>query len=109
MTYFVSCFVCGSEDDNCGHREKDLIVWWRNMHGWTLASPAKRYDPPPVRLIPAPEVPLAAIFQPSEVVTERKPGSGAHNGHDPRSLECGRMPWPENRVTPEIALARRNS
>ena len=29
MRYFVPCGACGSEYSDCGHRDPDLVVWWR--------------------------------------------------------------------------------
>lgn len=31
LKYFVECFICQSQEDDCGHREADLVVWWVNQ------------------------------------------------------------------------------
>lgn len=112
MKYFCSCFICGSSDDDCGHREAPLIVWWRAMQGWKLMERGRPLLEPDwwsrqKQLVAAPETPLPAIAAPSEVVPVRKPSSGAHSGHDCAKLEKGRMPWPKNQVTRDIALGQK--
>lgn len=108
MTYFVPCFICGSEESNCGHRETDLVVWWRNLQRPTRIEVfTDRSIEPLVTRNPEPE-----SIKPPEALRpfqrSRKPNL-AHpwRKRDPDKLARGRMAWPETGLTPEIALGQR--
>ena len=50
--YFRECFVCGSLSVECGHRESDLVTWWRS--GCAQDAPQAIAMPAPVVTTPEP-------------------------------------------------------
>lgn len=43
MTYFCRCFICGSQLTCCGHREPDLISWWRRLDAAARVGARERH------------------------------------------------------------------
>ncbi len=57
--YFRECFVCGSLNVECGHRESDLVSWW--VSGSVTVAPQTTEIPAPVVTTPEPaETPQSA-------------------------------------------------
>jgi hypothetical protein len=96
MTYFCECFICGSDESDCGHREADLVTWWV---GWTIDRCIK-----PMTL-QAPTVVMKAN-PPVQTLPTKPPALPLR---DPAKLSHGRMSWPQQSITRESALSQRSA